>query len=225
MIKYLIAVPHSPVTLAIKMELAIIDNKSDLYFMPKNELIIAICGAVLLTLAHIWPLFKTNDNIEDTRSIDESDSETIINTTTTVKVTETVTTTVTSKNAPIKKLRPKVAPAEKVEVVEEDNPGVPNKNYLSSILKDNEDITILIHLLNKTTMSCTAKYTNERIKITECEYIPSLVGCPFHTPTTLKFRIISLLNNTNYKPAVKQDMWAQMFVERNDKLVSIASLR
>jgi hypothetical protein len=206
------------------MELAII-NKSDLYSMPKNELIIAICGAVLLTLAHIWPLFKTNDNIEDTISIDESDSETIINTTTTVNVTETVTTTVSSKSAPIKKLRPKVAPAQKVEVIKAVDPEVPNKNYLSSILKDNEDITIFIHLLNNTTMSCSAKYINQRIKITECDYIPSLVGCPFHTPTSLKFRLLTLLNNTKYKPALKQDMWGQMFVERNGKLVSIASLR
>ena len=110
---------------------------------------------------------------------------------------------------------------------EAEDPEVPDKpiKYLSTILKDNEDITIIIHLLNNKIMYCSANYNNGRIRITKCNSIPSLIGLYFYSPNKLRNGLIKLLDNTSYKPIPKQNMWAQMFVERNNKKVSIASLK
>jgi len=196
------------------MELSIIQDKKDFPSITATDITVAICGVVLLTCIHL-SLLKSDESIDDTTS--DVDSNVITTTTT-------------------KRRHPKVAPEKVEEVVEvepepeselEEDPEVPNKskNYLSTILKDNENITIIIHLLDKKTMKCSAKYTNERIKITQCDYIPSLIGCPFHTPKKLQYRVLTLLQKTKYKPILKQDIWAQMSVERDDKMVSLASLK
>jgi hypothetical protein len=211
------------------MELAIIQDKTNVPSM--TDITMAICGAMLLTYIHAQSIFKPDD-ADNKPLIDDDDVITTTTTTTTTTVTETV---VTTETVPVKRYRPKVAP-QKVETdlpetdtvaSETEDPDTPekHKNYLSNILKDNEDITIIIHLLDNKTMNCSAKYTNERIKITKCDFIPSLVGAPFHTPRKLQYRVISLLQKTKYKPAPAQNIWAQMFVKRNDQMVSLSSLK
>jgi len=189
------------------MELSIIQTDKNTHSMIFTYFTMTMCGAMLLTYIHVNYLFNR-------------DNKTIDKVATTVKVTETI---------PVKRLRPKVAPVQvlkKIEIedkIQTDDPYT-SKNYMSTILNNNDDIIIIIRLLNNNTMNCSAKYINERIRITECSYIPSLVGCPFHTPTKFQFRLIALLKNTQYTP-IKQDIWTQMFVNRNEKLVSIASLK
>lgn len=214
------------------MELSIIQDKKDFPSMTATDITVAICGAVLLTFMHM-SLFKSDESIDDTTP--DTDSNVITTTTTTTTtVTEAVITT-TKRHRPKvahqmveEVVEPEIEPDVDVDVdVEVEDPEVPNKskNYLSTLLKDNEDIAIIIHLLDKKTMKCNAKYTNERIKITQCDYIPSLIGCPFHTPIKLQYRILALLQKTKYKPNPKQNIWAQIYVERDNKMVSLSSLK
>jgi hypothetical protein len=217
------------------MELSIIPEKEYISSINITDITLAMCGIMFLTFMRMQSVFATNNakNI-----IDANDSTTTTTTTTTSTITEKVVTSVSNETVPIKRRRPKVvndiveshtAINSDVETKSEtDDPVMPERynNYLSTILKDNEDIYIIILLLNGKTMECNAKYANERIKITHCDFLPSLVGCPFHTPKKLLYRLCAVLEKTKHCTAnPKQNIWEQMFVERNDKMVSIASLR
>ena len=91
------------------MELSIIQDKKDFPSMTATDIIVAICGAVLLTFMHM-SLLKSDESIDDTTP--DTDSNVITTTTTTTTtVTEAVITTT-------KRHRPKVAHQMVEEVVE-----------------------------------------------------------------------------------------------------------
>lgn len=119
--------------------------------------------------------------------------------------------------------RPKVAPVG-------DKTGRPTMN-LSDVLKENEEVTIVVHTGKDETgeftdTTATASFDGTDLTVIECELVSSLVGMKSSKPGEILYKFIDELKTAGHiKKTFTIAPWKLCFVERDGVRQSLEQLR